>query len=167
MSLSPPGLGRESRDGQALGEDVRGSDRVRTLSPGRWSRECLESEALQVVLRVHEDKKMALPEAERDKFPEDVVFHDLKPEGDIDKIRRIKFQQTFLANGQWHIQFGMDKFISQYTKFPRARPVDVLDAWAYCDYLWDLPKKMRESNRDASDWNRRRTEFHKRRRTYG
>ena len=111
--------------------------------------------------------KMALPEGERDKFPEDVVFHDLKPEGDIDKIRRIKFQQTFLANGQWHIQFGMDKFISQYTKFPRARPVDVLDAWAYCDYLWDLPKKLRQSNREASDWNQRRSEFHKRRRTYG
>ena len=111
--------------------------------------------------------KMALPEKERDAFPEDVVFHDLKPDNDIDKIRRIKFQQTFLANGQWHIQFGMDKFVSQYTKFPRARPVDVLDAWAYCDYLWDLPKKLKDSPRAASDWNRRRSEFHNRRHTYG
>lgn len=111
----------------------------------------------------------SLPEAEQDMLPRDITFEDLKPDGDIDKIRRIKFQQPFLANGQWHIQYGMDKFLSQYTKFPRARPVDVLDAWAYCDYMWDLPKKPHadEYPIGGSNWNEMRRDFHRRKRIYG
>ena len=108
-----------------------------------------------------------LPENERSKIPDIGEIHDLKPDNDIDKIRRIKAQQLYLANGQWHILHGMDKFVSQYTKFPRARPVDVLDAWAYCEYMWELPKKSRDADRSDYDWNRQRRDFHKRRKTYG
>lgn len=110
--------------------------------------------------------KDTLPADEQAKLPSDIRFIDLKPDGDIDKIRRIKFQQTFLANGQWHIQAGMDKFLSQYNKFPRARPVDVLDAWAYCDYVWDMPRVTHDLPQGGSGWNQLRREFHKKRRPY-
>jgi hypothetical protein len=107
------------------------------------------------------------PEAFKKEIKElpDIVIHDLKPDGDIDKKRRIKSQQLPLGNGQWHIQYGMTKFLEQYTKFPRARPVDVIDAWSYCDYLWNIPKS--EEIGASLGWNRLRREFHKENRPYG
>ena len=111
--------------------------------------------------------KELLPADEQQKIPEINKIEDLKPDNQIDKIRRIKMQQVYLANGQWHVLYGMEKFMQQYNKFPRSRPIDVLDAWGYCDYMWELPKKQRSSERSPLDWNRRRREFHSRRRLYG
>jgi hypothetical protein len=116
----------------------------------------------EYMLRIRE----TLPPEERELLPTDIRFEDLRPDGDIDKIRRIKFQQTFLANGQWHIQAGMSQFLSQYNKFPRARPVDILDAWAYCDYMWDMPRKETELPNGGLNWNQLRRDFHKKRRPY-
>lgn len=112
--------------------------------------------------------KEHLPDKEAQRLPQ-VMFHDMKPDNDIDKIRRIKAQQLFVANGAWHIQYGMDAFLGQFTKFPRARPVDILDAWAYGDYIWNLPRRDLELgiNTGQSDWNRQRDAYHKSRRLYG
>ena len=107
--------------------------------------------------------KSYLPIAEARRVP-DVTFIDLKPDNDIDKKRRIKAQQPFLANGQWHFLPGMDKFMGQYVKFPRARPVDLLDAWAYLDYVWALPAGVDDK---GLDWNLARREYHRNNRVYG
>ncbi|MGH8651727.1 MAG: hypothetical protein ACREYE_05870, partial [Gammaproteobacteria bacterium] len=109
--------------------------------------------------------KSHLPTAEARRLP-DVRIEDLKPDGDIDKKRRIKFQQTFLANGQWHFLPGMDKFMAQYNKFPRARPIDLLDAWAYLEYMWKLPTGT-EGLLSAQDMNAARRDFHRRHPFYG
>lgn len=108
-----------------------------------------------------------LPEEEMKNIPDIGEIVDLKPDNNIDKIRRIKAQQLFLANGQWHILHGMDKFVGQYTKFPRARPLDILDAWSYCDYMWELPRKARSLDGDSLDWNSLQREHHRRNRPYG
>jgi len=74
------------------------------------------------------------------KIPTDLLITDLKPDNsDNAKKRRIKAQQLFLGQGQWHFQAGMSDFLAQYAKFPRARPVDLLDAWSYLDYIWKMP----------------------------
>lgn len=110
-----------------------------------------------------------MPDDERHKIElvKDLVFQDLKPDNDIDKKRRIKTQQLPLANGYWHIQYGMEKFLDQYTKFPRARPCDVIDAWAYLDYMWNLPKKTKASQQSPMNWNVMRQDYHRRHRLYG
>ena len=88
------------------------------------------------------------------RIPTDITIHDLKPENqDRAKIRRIKAQQLYLGQGQWHFQTGMSKFLEQYNKFPRSRPVDILDAWAYCDQLWSPRPKNSGSRFHSSNWN--------------
>jgi hypothetical protein len=62
----------------------------------------------------------------------------LPPDSRVRKTVRIKGQQIPIMNGLWHILPGMTKFTSQYRKFPQTRPIDILDAWAYCDVLWEL-----------------------------
>jgi hypothetical protein len=109
--------------------------------------------------------KSHLPAAEARKLP-DVRIQDLRPDQDIDKKRRIKFQQTFLANGQWHFLPGMDKFMGQYNKFPRCRPIDLLDAWAYLDYMWSVPANQ-EQSWAAGDMNAARRDYHKQHPFYG
>lgn len=110
-----------------------------------------------------------LPEADQKvyKVLQNVTFVDLKPDNDIDKIRRIKAQQLPLANGYWHILYGMPKFLEQFNKFPRARPVDILDAWAYLDYMWTLPTKKDQTTGTEDEWAGARRDYHRRRRTYG
>jgi hypothetical protein len=110
-----------------------------------------------------------LPKEEQEVYRhlQGLTFEDLKPDNDIDKIRRIKAQQLPLANGYWHIQYGMSKFMEQFNKFPRARPVDVLDAWAYLDYMWNLPSKSDQSTGTEDEWAGVRRDYHRRRRTYG
>lgn len=68
-----------------------------------------------------------------------VEMVDLKPDRGILKEVRIKGQQLPVSNGLWHIRPGQAKFFGQITKFPRVRPIDLLDAWAYCDDLWAVP----------------------------
>jgi hypothetical protein len=68
-----------------------------------------------------------------------VELVDLKPDKGIIKEVRIKGQQLPVANGLWHIRPGQAKFLGQITKFPRVRPIDILDAWAYCDEIWSVP----------------------------
>jgi hypothetical protein len=110
-----------------------------------------------------------LPEEERKLYKtlESVTMEDLKPDNDIDKIRRIKAQQLPLANGYWHVPYGMPKFTQQFNKFPRARPVDLLDAWAYLDYMWSLPSKRDQRTGTDDEWSGVRRDYHNRRRTYG
>lgn len=98
--------------------------------------------------------KDTLPKELRDRIPEDITIHDLKPENqERAKIRRIKAQQLYLGQGQWHFLPGMTKFLEQYNKFPRARPVDILDAWAYGDEIWS-PKPKGTNKYHSSNWNK-------------
>lgn len=89
----------------------------------------------------------------------DIRITDLKPDiAANSKIRRIKSEQLYLANGQWHFQPGLDKFLQQYAKFPRARPLDLLDAWAYLKDMWVAPTALDER---GWTWNEARNDYHR------
>ncbi len=62
----------------------------------------------------------------------------LPPDTRIKKTVRIKGQQIPVMNGLWHILPGMTKFVSQFRKFPQTRPIDIMDAWGWCDPLWEI-----------------------------
>ena len=95
----------------------------------------------------------------------DIRIENLKPDmHESGKTRRVKSEQLYLANGQWHFQLGMDKFLGQYAKFPRARPMDLLDAWAYLKDMWSMPAARDDR---GFSWNEARNDYHRRHRLYG
>lgn len=110
--------------------------------------------------------KSHLPAELASRIPDSVRISDLKPDNTDDgKKRRIKAQQLYLSQGQWHFLPGMTKFLEQYAKFPRARPVDLLDAWSYGDYMWQPPPEG--NNRlHGYNWNRIQMDTIKGERTY-
>lgn len=61
---------------------------------------------------------------------------DLKPDTSIKKEVRIRGQALPMSEGLWHITAGMPKFLKQVGQFPRVRPIDLLDAWAWSDECW-------------------------------
>lgn len=108
--------------------------------------------------------KSEMKPADRAKVP-NIRIEPLKPDTAMNsKIRRIKAEQLYLSNGQWHFQLGMDKFLKQYAKFPRARPLDLLDAWAYLKDMW-VPPAIKDSR--GFTWNDARNDYHKGHPVYG
>jgi hypothetical protein len=73
-----------------------------------------------------------------------VEFVDLKPDRGVMKEVRIKGQMIPVSSGLWHALPTMQAFKHQFERFPRVRPVDILDAWAYCDQLWTVPMQAQD-----------------------
>lgn len=89
------------------------------------------------------------------KFPDNLRIEDLKPDNvEASKIRRIKAQRLYLAQGQWHFAAGLTKFLYQYSRFPRVSPIDLLDAWSYVDDVWIAPSEHRVVTAGRSNANR-------------
>lgn len=66
-----------------------------------------------------------------------VEIVDLKPDTQIRKKVRIRGQQPSVNAGLWHVQPGMVAFLDEAYRFPRGDLVDLLDAWSYCDQVWE------------------------------
>lgn len=65
-----------------------------------------------------------------------VQIVDLTPDTDVRKEVRMRGQALPMAEGLWHVKAGMTKFVQRIRKFPRIRPWDDIDAWAWCDRCW-------------------------------
>jgi hypothetical protein len=76
-------------------------------------------------------------------FPLGVELFGVKPKR-RDKDLRIEGQQAYVSNGYWHkrpemaMEQGKERFLWQLHKWPsQPKKRDRIDAWAYCDDVWE------------------------------